>query len=320
MHAGRGVLVTGAAGFIGRALLLSPRLRSAGPLRGVVRAGAAGLPADVQVGHGDLDRDDNWPALLQDVGTVVHTAARVHVMREHSSDPLAAYQRTNVGGTLRVARHAVRAGVKRFVFLSSIKVNGEETHSGRPYDPDRDAVPVDPYGISKQEAEVRLRDLARETGLEVVIVRPVLVYGPGVRGNFASLMRWLRRGVPLPLASIQNRRSLVGIDNLVDLIATCVEHPRAANQTFLVSDGEDLSTPELLTRLGSALGTPARLLPFPPAALEALARLAGASAVAHRLCRSLQVDITKSRTLLEWSPPITVDEGLQRAARAFLSR
>jgi UDP-glucose 4-epimerase len=218
-----------------------------------------------------------------------------------------------VDGTLRLARLAVESSVKRFVFISSIKVNGEETSPGRPYSATDAPAPVDPYGISKDEAERGLRAIARETGLEVVVVRPVLVYGPGVKGNFRLLVRCLKRGLPLPLGAVDNRRSLVALDNLVDLVVRCVSHPAAANQTFLVSDGEDMSTTALLRRTAAALGKPARLLPVPATILRAAAAVTGHREAARRLLGSLQVDITATCSRLDWSPPISVDEGLRRA-------
>ena len=252
------------------------------------------------------------------VQIVIHAAARVHVMSESSADPLAEFRKVNVDGTLNLARQAVAAGVRRFIFVSSIKVNGEGTEPGKPYKADDAPAPVDPYGISKLEAEHGLLALAAETGMEVVIIRPVLVYGPGVKANFRSMMNWLNKGIPLPLGSIRNKRSLVALDNLVDLIVTCIEHPAAANQVFLVSDGEDLSTTELLRRMGAALGKPARLLPLPGAWLNGAACLLGKGAIAQRLCGSLQVDIEKTRRLLGWTPPVTVDEALRKTARHFL--
>jgi nucleoside-diphosphate-sugar epimerase len=239
-------------------------------------------------------------------------------MRDAASDPLLAYRAANVEGTLNLARQAAAAGVRRFVFVSSIKVNGEQTAAGQAFGADDTASPQDAYGISKAEAEAGLKAIAVSTGMEVVIIRPPLVYGPGVKATFLSMMRWLQRGVPLPLGAVtRNRRSLVALDNLVDLIVTCVHHPAAANQTFLVSDGEDLSTTGLLQRLAAAMGVPARLLPVPAWALEAGAALLGRRAMLQRLCGNLQVDITKTRDVLGWLPPIGVDEGLRRAAAGF---
>jgi nucleoside-diphosphate-sugar epimerase len=311
------ILVTGATGFVGGALVARAALDEAEPVRAAVRRAAPALPTTVKaVVVRDLAPDTDWSEALRDVDTVVHTAARVHVMRNAAADPLAEFRLANVAGTLQLARQAIGAGVRRFVFISSIKVNGERTAPGTPYTADDAPAPVDPYGASKHEAEEGLRRLARESGLEVVIIRPVLVYGPGVKANFRSMMRWIEKGVPLPLGAIDNRRSIVALDNLVDLILRCVQHPAAANQTFLVSDGEDLSTTDLLRRTAAAMGTRARLIPVPAFAIQAAARLLGKSDVAQRLCGSLQVDISKTMQLLEWVPPISVDEGLRRAVRA----
>ena len=231
---------------------------------------------------------------------------------------LAAFRSVNVEGTDNLARQAAATGVRRFVFLSSVKVNGEFTQKGRPFTADDAPAPEDPYGVSKYEAEKLLRQIATETGMEVVIIRPPLVYGPGVKANFESMMRWLARCVPLPLAAVtQNRRSFVAIDNLVDLIMTCLSHPAAANQTFLVSDGEDLSTSDLLRRMGAALGHPARLFYVSPSMLKLGAQVVNKSGIYQRLCGSLQLDIAKTRQLLGWTPPVSVDEGLRRAAEGF---
>ncbi len=267
---------------------------------------------------GNLGGDTDWSAALKGIEIIVHLAARVHVMNDSVSDPLAEFRRVNVEGTLNLAQQAVSGGVKRFVFISSIKVNGGNTLLNQPYFADDTPAPVDPYGISKYEAEEGLHSLAMETGLEVVIIRPPLVYGPGVKVNFRSMMQWLNRGLPLPFGAIHNKRSLVALDNLVDLIITCIEHPSAANQTFLAGDGEDLSTTELLRIMGQALGRPARLMPIPERLLEAVAVLLGKRALAQRLCASLQVDISKAKELLGWVPPVKTKEALHETARHFL--
>lgn len=314
------VLLTGCTGFVGRSVL---NHLCGGDMQVIAcsRAERLKIPSDVRyVQVAGLDSSTDWTLALDGVEVVIHSAARVHVMHDESSDPLAEFRKVNVEGTLNLARQAAAAGVRRFVFISSIKVNGEGTPMGVSYLADVQPAPVDPYGISKMEAEQGLRALAAETGMEVVIIRPTLVYGPGVKANFLSMMRWLHKGVPLPFGAIHNRRSLVALDNLVDLIVTCLDHPAAANQTFLVSDGEDLSTTELLHRMGAALGTPARLLPVPSWMLEAGAALLGKQALSQRLCGSLQVDISKTRELLNWTPPVSVDEALRRTAKHFLEQ
>jgi len=314
------ILVTGANGFVGWSLIdrLS-KLHGMAVLAGSRRP-LPNIPACVNVVlTPELSSHSDWRLNEISPAVVVHTAARVHVMSEIAANPLVEFRAVNVGGTLSLARQAALAGVKRFVFISSVKVNGEYTVPGGAFSAADVPVAIDPYGISKLEAEQGLLALATATGMEVVIIRPPLVYGPGVKANFLSMMRWLQRGAPLPLGAIRNRRSLVGIDNLIDLIVTCIDHPAAANQTFMVSDGEDLSTSDLLRRLSVALGRPARLLPVPDWLLRAGAGLLGKPDLAQRLCGNLEVDIAKTRELLGWSPPLSVDEGLRRTAAAFLA-
>jgi UDP-4-keto-D-QuiNAc 4-reductase len=314
------VLVTGASGFVGRRLV--GRLAVDGHR---VRAGArladAELPPGVEsIRVGDLAQAIDWRGALTGVERVVHTAARVHVMHETAADPLAEFRRVNREGTVRLAEQSAAAGVRRFVFVSSIKVNGERSDPRHPLGADDPPSPSDPYGISKLEAEEALLGIARTTGMEVAIVRPVLVYGPGVKGNFLSMLEWLEREVPLPLASIDNRRSLVALDNLVDLIGVLLDHPAAANQRFMVSDGADLSTPDLLRRTAAALGRRARLFRAPTAVLRAAAAIVGRSGIASRLCDSLQVDIDKNARLLRWTPPVDIDSALAETARDYLAR
>lgn len=306
------ILVTGATGFVGKGLCTELAARGL-PFRAASRSQGPGC-----ITVGELDAATDWSAALAGVDRVVHLAARVHVMKERAADPLAEFRRTNVAGTLRLARQAAAAGVRRFVFVSSIKVNGEETQPGRPFTADDTPGPQDAYGVSKMEAEQALLELGRQSGMEVVVLRPPLVYGPGVQANFRSMLRWVRRGVPLPLGAVDNRRTLVALDNLVDLVIACVEHPGAAHQVLLAGDGEDLSTPELLRRVAAALGTQARLVPVPPVLLVTAAKLIGQGAVARRLCGSLQLDLGKTRRLLGWTPRVGIDEALRKTARDFI--
>jgi nucleoside-diphosphate-sugar epimerase len=238
-------------------------------------------------------------------------------MNDRGVDSLSEFRKVNVEGTINFALQAAHAGVKRFVFISSIKVNGDSTHIGSPFTADAAPTPNDAYGISKMEAEQGLLKLSAQTGMEVVIIRPPLVYGPGVKANFSALMRWLRFGLPLPFGAIHNKRSLVALDNLIDLIVLCLVHPAAANQTFLVSDGEDVSTTELLRRMGLAMDSPARLIPFPVNWLKLAAAFLNKGDLAQRLCGSLQVDIDKTRCILGWIPPVTLDQGLKKAAEGL---
>lgn len=306
-------LVTGANGFVGRAVCSTLGARGF-RTRAAVRRGGISIPGtdDLLIAPGMLEGQLPEGALAG-VDCIVHAAARVHVMNDTAADPLAEFRRVNVDGTVQLARHAAAAGVRRFVFLSSIKVNGQGNAPGQPYRADDVPGPADPYGVSKLEAEWGLLEVAAETGMEVVIIRPVLVYGRGVKGNFAAMLRWLSRGVPLPFGAVHNRRSLVALDNLVDLLVTCIAHPAAANEVFLVGDGEDLSTTELLRRSARAMGRSAVLLPIPVPMMESAASLLGKRAVAQRLFGSLQVDISKTRDLLGWRPPVSVDEALSRA-------
>lgn len=310
------ILLTGATGFVGRALL-ARFVNEEYTVTSAVRTPITDFQA-AQVIVPDLTGQTDWSDALIERDVVIHSAARVHVMNEQSADPLTEFRKVNVDGTLNLARQAAAAGVKRFIFISSIKVNGEETVSGKPYTAFDTPLPLDPYGLSKHEAEEGLKVLAAETGMEVVIIRPVLVYGPGVKANFRSMISWMNKGVPLPLGSIHNKRSMVALDNLVDLIVTCIDHPAAANQTFLASDGEDLSTTELLQRTARALNKPARLLPVPAGLLEFGAGVLGKRAVAQRLCGSLQVDIRHTCETLGWRPPVSVDDALKKTADAFL--
>ena len=287
------LLITGGTGFIGRALILALGDQS---FHLATRADAS-----------------EWAPALVGVTTVVHLAARVHVMRDTAADPLTAFRSVNVDGTLNLARQASNCGVKRFVYISSVKVNGENTVAGLAFTEADPPDPQDAYGQSKYEAEQGLRQIAADTGMEVVIIRPPLVYGPGVKANFAALMRAVKNSLPLPLGAIHNQRSLVALDNLVDFIVTCITHPKAANQTFLISDGQDLSTTELVRGMAHAAGVSAHLLPVPVWALEFAGRLFGKADALQRLTGNLQIDSSKARNLLGWKPKISVQEGLRRA-------
>lgn len=304
------VLLTGATGFVGRRLVESLEGGADRELTCAVRRpGAVNCSCEALVNG--LDAETDWSRALAGQQVVIHTAARAHVMKDESPDPLAEYRKVNVSGTLNFARQAAESGVKRFIFISSIGVNGNV--NTRPFTEDDAPNPADLYAKSKWEAEQGLREIQRETGMELVIIRPPLVYGPEAPGNFGSLVNWVEKGVPLPLGAIQNRRSLVALDNLVDLIVTCIDHPAAAGQVFLAGDGEDLSTTELIQGVAHAMGRPPRLIPVPSGLLMFGATLFGKKAVAQRLLGSLQVDISKARNVLGWRPPVTVEEGLARA-------
>ena len=311
------ILVTGATGFVGS--FLTARLLASGFIVRVTYL-ASENPSSLANGVEPtvilpLGPDTLWHHALSGVDTIIHLAARVHIMKDSAADPLSEFRKVNVEGTLKLARDAASAGVKRFVFISSIKVDGEETVT--PYTPDSPASPSDPYGISKWEAEMGLHKIVSETGLEVVVVRPTLVYGPGVKANFLNMMKIISEGIPLPLASINNKRSLIYVGNLVDTLAICATHPDAAGQTYLVSDGEDVSTPELIRRTAAALGMPARLLPCPVSLMKLAGKLTGKSGAVDRLTGSLTVDSSKIRRELGWAPPFTMEVGLAETAAWF---
>lgn len=313
----KSILVTGATGFVGR--LLCSRLLSEGwNVRGTILAteSPSALVASIEpVLIEPLGPDTPWGHALAGVDTVIHLAARVHIMDDPASDPLTEFRTVNGEGTAQLAREAAKAGVKRLVFISSIKVNGEETTT--PYTTNSPPQASDPYGISKWEAELALRHIEAETGLEVVVVRPTLVYGPGVKANFFNMMKVVQRGIPLPLASVTNRRSLIYVGNLVDSLTTCAKHPAAAGKTYLVSDGEDISTPELIRRTARALGVPSRIFPFPLSLLNLAGAVTGKRAAINRLLGSLTVDSSSIRRELEWKPPFSMDEGLAETAAWF---
>lgn len=304
------VLVTGATGFVGRALC--GQLTAAGHVViPAVRRGS-GLPNEVVVG--DLRPSTEWRMALVGCDVVVHLAARVHMMRESVQDPLALYREINTSATLNLARQAAQEGVRRFVFISTIKVNGEGRDA--PYRETDTPAPEDAYALSKMEAEQGLQRIAQETGLEVVILRPPLVYGPGVKANFLRLMQMVRKGWPLPLGAIRNRRSLLYLGNFVDAIRLCVEHSAAAGQTFLLDDGQAVSTPELILAVARAMGRPARLLAMPVAVLELVGALLGKREAVARLTGSLYIDSSAIRSRLGWSPPFSMEAGLTATVAA----
>ena len=305
----RPVLITGASGFIGQALCIKLNQRCINFVPVFRYKEQDSFAATI----GNINGATSWSKVLQNAEAVIHLAARVHIMRDSASDPVAEFRRVNTEGTLHLARQAAAVGVRRFIFLSTIGVNGNSTLLGKAFTPTDTPSPHDPYSLSKYEAEIGLLSIAQLTGMGVVIIRPPLVYGASAPGNFGKLTRLIAKSLPLPLGSINNLRSFVGIDNLVDFIVACLEHPAAANETFLVSDGEDLSTPDLIRRTASAINRPARLLPVPVWALQAGASLLGKGDAVQRLCGNLQVDISKARSLLGWVPPVSVDEGLRRA-------
>jgi nucleoside-diphosphate-sugar epimerase len=314
------VLVTGASGFIGHTLC-KHLLQSGWSVRAATRSASSvtAIPPGAEVARiTSVDGATDWVEALGGVEAVVHLAARVHVMRESHPDPLAAFRTVNTEGTSRLAAMAAGAGARRIVYVSSIKVNGEQTTSG-PFTEADVPSPDDAYGVSKWEAEQALWETARRTGLEVVVLRPPLVYGPGAPGNFNRLLRFIRLGIPLPLGSIRNQRSFMYVENLCDAIRACLQHPAAAGRTFLLSDGEDISTPELIRLLSHYLGRRSKLIPFPPSLLEAGAKVLGIRGEAERLLRSLRVDSSAIRQTLHWIPPYPLREGLRATAQAYLA-
>jgi nucleoside-diphosphate-sugar epimerase len=322
------ILFTGASGFVGQALCTQVVTRGFSA-RAALRTNAE-VPSSVEsVVVGEINSTTVWDSALRGVDAVIHLAARVHVMHDDAANPLDEFRKVNVAGTEQLARSAAASGVKRLVYVSSIKVNGESTLSPNPtpmngggaqnkFTESDTPCPQDPYGISKCEAEQALHRIAEETGLEIVIVRPPLVYGPGVKGNFVQMLKVLAKGIPLPLASVRNLRSLVYVENLADALIVCATHPDAVGQTYLVSDGEDISTPDLLRQLGSEMGRPARLFPCPLDLLKWAGRLSGKADQIERLLGSLRVDSNKIRRELDWAPPYTLQQGLQKTATWYV--
>lgn len=314
------VLVTGSTGFVGSRIIELLSINEEFTPIAASRYKNTHSNSSVQnIYIDDLGSDNSWINKLDDVQVIIHTAARVHIMKDNATDPLSEFRRINFEGTLNLAQQAVNAGVKRFIFISSIKVNGESTLHNKPFTEQDIPAPVDPYGISKYETEQALLNIAKNTNMEIVCIRPVLVYGPNVKGNFLSMMKWLSKSFPLPFGSIHNKRSFVALDNLVDLILTCIKHPSAANEVFLVSDGEDLSTTELLERVADSFGIKARLLSVNQNVLELLLMLVGQKKLAQRLCGSLQVDISKAKNILNWTPAVSMDYELKKTSKFFLN-
>lgn len=312
------VLITGATGFVGSVLMAELKKSSNVKVISAVRKPNTSVD-DTTIVVGDINGSTDYSAVINRVDVVIHCAARAHIMKDESTDPLVEYRKVNLEGTLNLAKQAIRAGVKRFVFISSIKVNGERSSIGKPFKHGDICNPLDDYGVSKSEAELQLIELSNATGLEVVIIRPTLVYGPGVKANFASLMNLVSKGIPLPFGCItQNKRSLVSITNLVDLIITCIDHPKAANQVFLVSDDQDVSTSEMVLEMAKALGKPTWQLPIPVWCYKLVGKLFNKSDVVDRLTGSLQVDISHTKETLGWKPPQTLQEGFKQTAQAFL--
>ncbi|MCA3187123.1 MULTISPECIES: NAD-dependent epimerase/dehydratase family protein [unclassified Cupriavidus] len=313
------VVLTGATGFLGGALLVRMLREPAFDVTAAVRCRSSALPSSTrQAEVGEIGVDTDWTLAVTGAEVVVHCAGRAHMLRDVVADPLAAFRQVNRDGTLSLARAAAAAGVRRFVFVSTIGVNGAETHE-RAFRSDDPVAPHSPYAVSKLEAEQGLTSIGAETGMEVVIVRPPLVYGPGAPGNFAAMMKWLAKGLPLPLGAVHNKRSYIALANLVDLLLCTVHHPAAAGRTLLASDGEDLSTTEFLRRTATAMGRRATLLPVPAGLLRLGAAMVGKPELAQRLCGSLQIDLSETREVLAWEPVVSVEEGLRSATKGYVS-
>lgn len=314
------ILITGATGFVGKAVtktLLSLNYH----VVATVRSEKNSLPLGLQkIIVDNLSATTNWSSAFETVSVVIHSAARAHVMSDTATNPAAEFCKVNTDGTLRLARQAAKAGVKRFIFISSIKVNGEKTKPDNPFRPDSNFISKDPYGLSKYNAERGLLALAQEMEMEVVIIRPPLVYGPGVQANFASMMGWIKKGRLLPLGTaVHNKRSLIALENLVNFIIHCIDHPKAANEIFLISDGEDVSTSELIRKVAKAFNKKILLLPVPITWMKFIAKLINKEEMINRLFDSLQVDSSKARDLLGWKPIISMDDQLKITADAYLN-
>lgn len=312
------VMISGVNGFVGKALLKKLIFLNIS-VRGTVREIFFDCESNIEwAAVGDINGTTDWSLALKDIDVVVHCAARVHIMNDHAVDPLSAFRKTNVDGTLNLSLQAARAGVKRFIFLSTVKVNGESTDIDKMFYEQDIPMPVDPYSISKWEAEQGLRSVSDATGMEIVIIRPPLIYGPDVKGNFQSLMRLAKTGLPLPFGGIQNRRSMLYVENLVDFIVTALDHSAAANETFFLSDNEDLSTKQLLQALRVSMGIPPHIFSIPMSFFYRIGRFSRTSVVVDRLCGSLRVDNSKAKKKLNWTVPFTVYEGLAKTAMYWL--
>ena len=312
------ILLTGSTGFVG-SVIVDQFKSSDSQLCPVVRYIKDDSPQNA-IEVGDIDGNTDYSRALSGVDVVIHVAARAHIMNDESSNPLAEYRKVNVAGSENLARQAAAAGVKRFVFISSVKVSGESTTAKLPYSELMKPAPEDAYGQSKYEAEEVLKQVSVDTGMDVVIIRPPLVYGAGVKANFLSLLKLSSLSIPLPFGAVNNKRSMVYVENLVDFIIQCIEHPNAANQTFLVSDGEDLSLKSLITYIRKAMGKPALLLPVPVGLFKLAGKLTGKSGVVDRLVGNLQVDASKACELLDWTPPFTVEQGIAATVLDFKNR
>ncbi len=308
------ILLTGATGFVGSAILIKLLEFKYSPV--IVRRSYLNDKYSEcdEIIVDSIDSKADWKGHLSGVDVVIHCAARVHIMNDEEEDPLSEFREVNLKGTINLAKSAIKSGVKRFIFISSIKVGGESSEIGNPLNEKTNNVPTDPYGLSKYEAEEELKKLSKKHGMEIVIIRPALVYGPGVKANFETMMEWLSKGIPIPLGATTNKRSLIALDNLVDFIFLCMEHPKAANETFFISDDNDLSTTQLLRKLSNALGNHCFLIPIPSKLLSLVFLVCGLKSFSVRLLDSLQVSTAKAKNLLDWTPKITVDEALKKTA------
>jgi len=313
------ILLTGATGFLGSAVLCRIRQDAEVKVSCPVRKLKLGEVAPF-IEVGDINESTDFSSVLVGIDVVVHVAARVHVMRDESEDPLSEYRKVNVFGTANLARQAAKAGVRRFVFISSVKVSGEYTRDGEPFVETMIPSPEDPYGKSKFEAEEALKEISVDSGMELVIIRPPLVYGRGVKANFANLMKLCSIPVPLPFGLVHNKRSMIYLENLVDFIVCCVYHPKAVNEIFLISDDQDLSLSELIGSIRRVMGKKSLLFPVPVKLFEFLGSLVRRQAVIERLTGNLQVNSSKARTLLGWSPPYSVSKALEVTVSDFLKK